>query len=79
MKSDILYDTHSLAETFTVTSDGSEHTVGDANCSKGWCGGWGYPKPCPCGGLIHAECIDEDYDNVYLSKKCDKCGEDTDY
>jgi len=54
-----------------------DHKIGDKNCTEGWCGGTkGYPKLCKCGGLIHAEFSDEDYDNVYLEKWCDKCGYD---
>ena len=60
--------------TIQVTDDSSyEHEVGDANCTSGWCGGWGYPRPCRCGGLIHADFLDEDCDNVLLSYKCDAC------
>ena len=49
------------------------HSVGEESCKTGWCGGWGYPKPCKCGGLIHAEFDDESDDNVYLLYKCDRC------
>jgi len=51
------------------------HIVGDKDCASGWCGS-DYPKPCPCGGLIHADFGDEDSDcNYWLHTKCDKCGE----
>jgi hypothetical protein len=53
----------------------NDHNVGDKECHRCWTN---YPKPCHCGGLIHAEFCDEDYDGDYwLSYKCDKCG-DTD-
>ena len=60
--------------TITVTDDSPyEHDVGNENCKSGWCGGWDFPKRCKCGGLIHADFCDEDYDNVYLNYKCDSC------
>lgn len=53
--------------------DFSEHYVGDKECSGCWDG---YPKPCSCGGLIHACFGDENYDGDYwLYYKCDMCGE----
>ncbi len=59
-------------ETFTI--DGSEHEIGDKECGVCWSG---YPKPCKCGGLIHAEFGDENYDGDYwLYYKCDLCGDD---
>lgn len=55
---------------------GYEHEVGNANCGVGWCGAHSYPKPCECGGLMHANFGDEDMDcNYWLETKCDKCGE----
>ena len=52
-----------------------EHEVGNSSCGTGWCGS-SYPKPCECGGLIHANFGDEDMDcNYWLYTKCDKCGE----
>lgn len=64
--------------TFYVGPEEScEHTVGDADCQAGWCGVHGYPKDCECGGLIHADFGDEDWDGDYwLYKKCDRCGDD---
>ena len=64
-------------QTFDVSGEGIwSHVVGDADCKSGWCGGIsGYPKPCPCGGLIHADFGDENYDGDYwLHTKCDRCG-----
>jgi len=36
----------------------------------------GYPVPCKCGGLIHAEFSDYDdaNDDVLLLLECDQCG-----
>lgn len=52
------------------------HEIGNGACEEGWCGGGsGYPKPCICGGLIHADFGDEDINcNYWLHKKCDRCG-----
>ncbi len=60
-----------------VSSDGGLHIIGDENCSVGWCGDTtGYPKPCQCGGFIHADWGDENSDGDYwLYEKCDQCGE----
>lgn len=61
-------------ETFLVSLEGQEHTIGDKTCNIGWCG-HGYPKPCQCGGLIHADFGDENYDcDYWLWTKCDRCG-----
>lgn len=55
------------------TVDISTHDVGDSDCGSCW---KGYPVPCDCGGLIHAEFGDyTDADSYYLDTKCDKCGE----
>lgn len=63
-------------ETFTLGEGLYQHEVGNEECCEGWCGG-GYPLHCKCGGLIHADFGDEDYDcNYWLYKKCDKCGDD---
>jgi len=55
------------------------HLVGEKTCTVDWCDGGsstGYPKLCECGGLIHAEFGDENYDcDYWLYTKCDKCGE----
>ena len=65
--------------TFDVSGESIyEHEIGNEKCSAGWCdNGLRWPKPCQCGGLIHADFGDEDADcNYWLYKKCDKCGED---
>ena len=61
-------------EPFLVSYDGDPHAVGDKECRNGWCGDH-YPIPCDCGGLIHADFGDEDWDGYWLHTKCDKCGE----
>jgi hypothetical protein len=56
---------------------GNEHRIGDPDCDAGWCGR-NYPKPCDregCGGLVHANFGDENYDGYWLYTKCDRCGE----
>ena len=54
------------------------HIIGNESCIEGWCDeGFHYPKRCKCGGLIHADFGDEDYDmNYWLYEKCDRCGMD---
>jgi hypothetical protein len=53
--------------------DQDEHDVGDRECGQCW---GGYPKDCPCGGLIHASFGDENSDGDYwLATRCDRCGE----
>ena len=47
------------------------HEGGNKECSECW---GGRPSFCECGGLIHSQYYDEDWDNVYLYYKCDKCG-----
>lgn len=57
---------------------GTLHAVGDFDCKQGWCGDSinGYPRKCDCGGLVHAEFGDEDWDGDYwLITKCDTCRE----
>lgn len=55
-----------------IEINGFEHEIGDTDCKECWSG---YPKPCRCGGLIHATFGDENYDMDYwLYYKCDKCG-----
>lgn len=57
----------------TITIDGVKHKVGDKECGECWTD---YPTKCDCGGLIHAEFGDENYDcDYWLYTKCDKCGE----
>ncbi len=54
----------------------NNHIRGNEECTEGWCGNQGYPKRCGCGGLVHADFGDEDFDGDYwLYTKCDKCGE----
>jgi hypothetical protein len=49
------------------------HEVDNLDCQECWSG---YPKPCKCGGLIHAQFGDENLDGDYwLFKHCDKCGD----
>lgn len=47
-----------------------KHEIGNKECPVCW---RGFPQLCKCGGLIHAEFEDEDWDNIYLTKSCDKC------
>jgi hypothetical protein len=62
-------------KTFNVSEDGDPHEVGNLGCQSGWCASYKYPILCECGGLIHADFGDEDYDcNYWLYTKCDKCG-----
>lgn len=63
----------SAGDEFEVVPGGSVHTVGDPNCTASFCGGWGYPKPCACGGLLHLELIDESWDGCATKAKCDTC------
>ena len=50
------------------------HQVGDTKCPECWSE---YPCACECGGLIHAQFGDENYDGDYwLDRQCDKCGDD---
>ena len=60
-----------------IDEDFSDHIIGNIKCKEGWCGELtGYPIKCKCGGLIHAEFGDENYDGDYwLYLRCDKCGE----
>ena len=72
------YYTRMNNKTIDVSGDGLyAHRVGNRQCNEGWCnGGDEYPKPCKCGGLIHADFGDEDEDGGYwLYVKCDKCGQ----
>ena len=65
-------------KSFDVSGEGLyQHESGNKNCREGWCDGiHGFPCPCKCGGLIHADFGDEDSDcNYWLHKKCDNCGE----
>lgn len=49
------------------------HKSGDADCAHCYAE---YPLPHACGGLMHCEFIDESYDEVFLRKRCDGCGEE---
>lgn len=67
-----------LEEAPTIDVSGEDiyqHVIGNDRCCEGWCGGHGYPKPCSCGGLIHADFGDEGFDGYWLYTKCDTCGE----
>ena len=59
---------------FEVVVGGELHTTGDTGCNVSFCGDGVYPKPCNCGGLIHCEFIDEDWDGCITRKECDTCG-----
>ena len=61
---------------FEVGDCGIKHEIDNPNCHE--C--WHEPSRCKCGGLIHTEFGDEDYDGDYwLYHKCDRCGEDWEY
>lgn len=50
-----------------------EHEMAHSDCMYCW---EGYPERCGCGGLIHAEFLDDLEDGIYLTRKCDGvCGE----
>lgn len=75
-----LTNTEKVIRTFSfgdpTISKPDEHEIGNYNCEIGWCGTDGYPKKCSCGGLIHAEFGDDNWDGDYwLYTKCDRCGE----
>lgn len=64
-----------MCETFKLGELGfeHEHDAGDTDCEACWPR---YPKPCECGGLVHAEFGDEDKNcNYWLYTKCDRCGD----
>ena len=63
------------AETFSISDGGIEHEGSNAQCHEGWCDGESYPKPCECGGLVHADWGDYVGEGFYLETKCDQCGE----
>lgn len=52
------------------------HEMDSENCKACWDG---FPTKCKCGGLVHAELFDEDYDNLYFCYECNKCGDDYDF
>ncbi len=54
--------------------DDNEHEIGNKECSGCWSSSEA-PR-CDvegCSGLMHNEFLDEDWDNVYLTWKCDVC------
>jgi len=58
-----------------IVACGKSHLVGNSPCPS--CAN-GFPEPCQnpyanCGGLVHAEMIDED--DVVQPLKCDQCGD----
>lgn len=62
--------------TFTFENNDNmyEHTIGDKECSGCW--STDRIEECECGGVVHNEFGDENYDcDYYLVYKCDKCGE----
>jgi hypothetical protein len=58
-------------KTFTFNEGLYEHIVGSDDCGECWND---RTFACPCGGRIHSEFLDEDYDGYYLTYKCDVCG-----
>jgi len=51
----------------------TEHICGNRKCLECY---RNYPVKCVCGGLIHAQFIRENWQNVVeLSYGCDKCGD----
>ena len=63
-----------MTEVFSFGDSIDLHEKGNVECPACWSG---YPKwKCRCGGLVHAEFGDENYDGDYwLYHKCDKCGD----
>lgn len=61
-------------QTFHVSAENAfDHVIGDPACSECWTS----PIPCTCGGLIHDEFGDENYNGDYWTwRKCDQCGDD---
>lgn len=61
----------------TFIIDDVEHEVGNKKCTHCW---MRYPKPCKCGGLVHAdfggEFEDQDgFEDYWLYYACDRCGD----
>lgn len=51
-----------------------EHSKDNTRCEE--CCGIGYPMPCVCGGLIHAQFIKETWQmEKELAFSCDSCGD----
>ena len=64
-----------MAKTFEI--DGMTHYKGAKQCSQCWDDS--YPRDCQCGGRIHAEFGDENWDGDYwLFIVCDRCGDEHD-
>ena len=65
-----------IVKLFRISHEGEEnHGIGDERCDECW--PRYYPRQCACGGLIHAEFGDEDYEGDYwVYRKCDQCGDD---
>ncbi len=57
---------------YPMEADG--HAAGDEKCDGCWGETW--PRRCDCGGLIHAELFEADWDNDDLTIQCELCGED---
>ena len=58
---------------FSSDDDFSKHDIDNLDCNECWDG---YPRQCKCGGLIHQEFLDEDWDSVYFRYRCNKCWDD---
>ena len=61
-----------MAEYFRFGEKLCDHEIGNLKCPE--C--FDMPKPCVCGGLVHNEFGDENWDGCWTYKFCDKCGED---
>lgn len=59
--------------TFVYGEGFHEHTRGDEACEGCWKSS---PCRCECGGLVHGQFFEEDWDSVFLAYYCDRCGED---
>lgn len=62
-----------MAKLFPLGETGDMHEIGNEECADCW---GDYPKPCECGGLIHASWGDENIDDYWLYTQCDRCGEE---
>lgn len=58
---------------FVFVDYGAIHRIGDTECAECW---RGFPKVCLCGSLIHAEFLEEYWDDYALSCSCENCGFD---
>lgn len=59
-------------ETFTFGESHEPHEKGNPECPACW---GDYPTPHYCGGLMHAEFGDENWDSYWLYYQCDQCAE----